>query len=676
MPKEEHKYEMRMSLEVLKHLGFNLYSNIPAVLSEVVANAYDADSDKVTIEIEDDKITIKDDGNGMNLADINDKFLLVGYQKRKDQDSKKDQNGTAVSHKYSRPLMGRKGIGKLSLFSIADNIEIHTTKGGAKNGFILNRNDIEKEISTTEKYHPKDIPLNVFEIEAGTRIIITQLKRNVTHTEVYLRKRIAKRFSVIGEKFKVIINNTPVGIEDRDYFKKLQFFWLVGNEVDSYSSHFNFEKVNMLEGNVTVREKQGAEIVEKIFSITGWIGTAYKPAELEQETINNNKLSIICRGKLWLEDILKTYNESGLYATYLIGEIKADFLDLDEQGYEDIATSSRQSIKEDDPRYVGLSNHLYTLIKEIKKVWGDMRHEAAKKTALQKATEFNPALSEWFKSLKTQKSRDYALSLFATIDTFHFDKSEELEKKKILYVQGIMAFEKLRLKDSLEELVKLKNVDDIRLSALFTDLNDIEATMYYDIAEERVSVIREFRDKLDVNEKEKIIQKHLFKHLWLLNPSWERATEGTELMEQRVKSAFDSVVSSLSKEEQEARFDIKYRAAGGKHIIIELKRFHPTYKITVFTLAEQVNKYKSALSKCLESTGYKNPHIETIIVLGDLLKEDSKIVDDLLRAVGSRVIYYDELIDQSLLAYQTYLDKQKESSRIKTITNKILGNLS
>ena len=312
----------------------------------------------------------------------------------------------------------------------------------------------------------------------------------------------------------------------------------------------------------------------------------------------------------------------------------------------------------------------------MKSVWGDMRLAASTKTALLSATNFNPALSEWFNSLKSPKSREYALSLFGIIDTFHFDEKEAIEKKKVLYAQGILAFEKLRLKDNFIELQKIKSADDLNLSAIFTDMNDIEASMYYDIAEERVAIIREFQRKLDINEKEKLIQKYLFKYLWLLNPSWERATEGTELMEQRVKTAFDAVVATLTPEEQEARFDIKYRAAGGKHIIIELKRYHPTNKVTVFTLAAQVDKYKKGLEKCLESVGNKNPHIETIIVLGDLLREDSETVDKVLRSVDSRVIYYDELIDQSYMAYEQYIVKQKEAGKIREITNRILeGNL-
>ena len=46
------KYQMSINLNVLNHLGLKLYSNVPAVLSEVVANSWDADASEVDIEIE------------------------------------------------------------------------------------------------------------------------------------------------------------------------------------------------------------------------------------------------------------------------------------------------------------------------------------------------------------------------------------------------------------------------------------------------------------------------------------------------------------------------------------------------------------------------------------------------------------------------------------------------
>lgn len=659
---ENNKYTMRMSLEVLKHLGFNLYSNIPAVLSEVVANSYDADADNVNIAIEENKITIEDDGNGMDLNDINDRFLLVGYQKRSDQEAGGDK-----SFLKKRDVMGRKGIGKLSLFSIADNIEIHTIKNGIKNGLILNRKDIEEQIGKDEVYHPKDVPADTFNITKGTRIVITQLKKNVNHTEVFLRKRLAKRFTVIDENFKVAINGNYIGLEDRDFFHKIQFFWLVGNEPNIYGG-YDFEQTNHLGGVFSVKENINGLIKETPVSITGWIGTVRKPADLEQDNINNNKISIVCRGKLWLEDILKTYNESGHYATYLIGEIKADFLDI--TGQDDIATSSRQSIKEDDPRYVSLSTHIFSLIKEIKSVWGDMRHEAAKKVALDKVSKFSPSVFEWFNTLEND-SKDKAKDLFATIETFHFDKDEETKKKKELYKQGIIAFEKLKLQDSLSKLNAIKSVNDLELSSVLLTINDIEANSYYDIASERVKIIKLFSEILDNNDLEKVIQKYLFDHLWLLDPSWERATVGTERMEENVKTAFKGVDAKLTEAEGKGRFDIRYRTSGGKHIIVELKRYEPTYKIDSFNLAKQANKYCSALEKCLKQIGEDNPHIEVLIILGELLDENAEDVEKRLKNEKARLIYYDKLVHLSLDSYSAYLESNKKIGKLRELIDNI-----
>ena len=64
----EAKYKMSINLQVLNHLGLNLYSNTSAVLSEVVANAWDADATQVDIKISGDTITITDNGNGMDLS--------------------------------------------------------------------------------------------------------------------------------------------------------------------------------------------------------------------------------------------------------------------------------------------------------------------------------------------------------------------------------------------------------------------------------------------------------------------------------------------------------------------------------------------------------------------------------------------------------------------------------
>jgi hypothetical protein len=107
--------------------------------------------------------------------------------------------------------------------------------------------------------------------------------------------------------------------------------------------------------------------------ISGWIGAVEYPSDLEEDGTNNNKISLITRGKMAQEDILDSFTEGGIYASYLIGEIQADFLDDDKK--EDIATSSRQSYNEDDPRFVAVKNKVYKILKKIQNEWTELRNE-------------------------------------------------------------------------------------------------------------------------------------------------------------------------------------------------------------------------------------------------------------------------------------------------------------
>ena len=77
---------MSISLNALEHLGINLYSNVPAVLSEIVANAWDADAKNVTVTVDkaQETITIEDDGTGMDRDGVIDRFLNIGFKRREE----------------------------------------------------------------------------------------------------------------------------------------------------------------------------------------------------------------------------------------------------------------------------------------------------------------------------------------------------------------------------------------------------------------------------------------------------------------------------------------------------------------------------------------------------------------------------------------------------------------
>lgn len=656
-------YTMSLSLNILKHLGFNLYSNVPAVISEAVANAWDADSENVTITLgADETVTIEDDGIGMTVADINNKFLMVGYPKRKNAKE-------AITQIHGRPAMGRKGIGKLSLFSLADTIEVHSIKDGQKSALRMSAADIEKCFSEddngnpteTTVYHPEELPVSVVTHKIGTRIILSKLKRNVKNTDSYLRRRIARKFTAIGSrhKFNVTVDGEPITIKDRDFYKDLQFIWFIGdveNKDDILAQCKNVKEYTHLDGLVDEA---------KNYKISGWIGSVISTTKLSEDKSageTNNKISLLARRKVAQDDILSIYNIGSIYSKYLIGEIEAEFLELDDA--DDIATSNRQAVIEDDPRYEVLRAKIYSLLKKIQKDWEKWREKRAKEAAV---VEF-PALDEWYDSLANPSLKSSAKQLFATIQNLHFDKEEdEREQKRELYKQGILAFERLHARKSLHRLDEIVSANDIRLAAVFSDLDAIEAVLYHEIATERVAIINKLVSIVDKNEREKVIQKHLFDNLWLLNPSWDRATEASPRMEQRFRDETDKVVRTLTAAERKARYDIKYRTAGGKHVIIELKRYEASYQITLLDLVKQVDKYESALKKCLANTADADQPIEIICVLGKPLVEDKDKIQKMLALSNARVVYIDFLIDQAQKSYERYLQSQLKMNKLRQL---------
>ena len=168
MPEEPKPLYMKVSLGTIDDLGVKLYSGFPAAIAELVANAWDADAERVDIITPNGKIIIKDDGHGMNRDDIQNKYLTVGYRRR--------DHGEKKTPKHERNVMGRKGIGRLALFAIANHIKVYSVKNGEKIGLELSYSEIEAAIDEGEDYYPEEIEPNEMDIACGTRIELTDFR--------------------------------------------------------------------------------------------------------------------------------------------------------------------------------------------------------------------------------------------------------------------------------------------------------------------------------------------------------------------------------------------------------------------------------------------------------------------------------------------------------------------
>ena len=650
-------YQMTLSLNVLKHLGFGLYSNVPAVLSEVVANAWDADAQKVVIDIDvSGKITITDDGHGMSVADANNKYLYVGYERRNLRDGR-------TTPKFKREVMGRKGIGKLSLFSIAKTIEIHSVKDEDVHGFILNTDDIEETIQQEgeKEYYPKRVPSDRIQIQEGTRIMLTNVKRRLDRSSIALRRRLARRFSIIGpdHHFRVILDGHEISPEDRGYEDKIQYIWTFGER----GAAIGAKAKNRVQ---TEARQPEVDVDGRSFEIGGWIGTARKAGDLnDSETGDNlNGIILLVRGKLAQEDILPEFREGGLYSKYVFGEIHADFLDRDD--LNDISTTNRQAVIVDDPRYMALRDKIQHELKYIQSSWTNFRNREGQQVA-----EMIPQIKTWINSLNP----DYQMSarkLFGKINQLPIDSDAD---KRQIFIGTILAFESLRFRKIIHQIEEISVNSLEELGKIFTQIDDIEASSYYLIIQKRLKVIEALTGLVDDNAKERAIQEHLSQHLWLLEPSWGHATEAPIYVERQITSVINAIYSGLSDEERRSRLDIRYTTAGKRHVIVELKRSNVSLRTS--DLETQIEKYHTAVSKVLEAdSNLRNDPLEFICVIGRPLRDWSNPRQgrqrsiDRLAALDARVVMYDELINNAQRSYHDYLVKQKKAGELyKLITS-------
>lgn len=635
---------MKISLNVIEHLGINLYSNLSAVLSEIVANSWDADATEVRMNIDGtNKVEIIDNGFGMNEEDINQKFLCVGYKKR--------DNGFTQTPK-GRKVMGRKGIGKLSLFSIANKITIISKKEGEEtiNALVMNAEDIKMVANEEQDYEP--IPLKNNEIPRqiehhGTIIILEELKRERIQRS-NIRMNLARRFSIIGSEcdFKVIVDDKEIGIEERNYFKKLDYIWYFGEDSRKF--------LELCNENI---ESEKLDEHVNNYQISGWIGNAKESGLLQDQNENLNKISILVRGKLAQEDILSEFRIGGLYTKFLIGEINADF--LDEDGLEDIATSNRQKLKEDDPRYIALKDFLKKQLQAI----SNKRQKFKEKEGTEDARKYEP-IKKWYDSLDKdlQKRAD---KLFGKINQIVSDKGEKIT----LIKHGVLAFENMKMRHALDSLDKVNDENLEAFLEIFNGYKDIEASAYYTITSERLKIIQSLKEKAKNNEKERVLQEHIFDNLWLLDPSWERGTENAQMEE---------VIQLVSEKEsdkiKQGRIDIHYRQTAKKHLIIELKKADVI--TTTPQIIEQLSKYENALRHQLKQLNEEHEEIECIFICGKLPSSWNDTTNKTreqkaLKEMNIRVLTYDKLIEQSYNAYKEYMDRDQDNGRILKILKEI-----
>jgi len=239
---------MRIHVGMLESLGINMYTTIGKSLVEFIANSFDADATEVSVSIpfpaiekarneirekakkefeegkrdsfqniyeclpEDIAIVIDDNGHGMSVEQIQDKYLIINRNKRK-ADGDKSENGT-------RFVMGRKGLGKLAGFGTAEEVIVRTKRKGETYAttIVMNFNKIKEKEEIGEVVFDTKYEENLSVDEFGTTITLKNLRcDSLKSKEDSVQSIIARNFFFTGEDFKILLNGTKVEPPEVEY---------------------------------------------------------------------------------------------------------------------------------------------------------------------------------------------------------------------------------------------------------------------------------------------------------------------------------------------------------------------------------------------------------------------------------------------------------------------------
>ena len=210
---------------LLRELGERLVGQPHIALAELIKNAYDADATLCTVSIDENEITVTDNGHGMTETEFRTYWMTIGTRNKQDRDT---------SRYLRRSVTGSKGVGRLSAQFLAHRLEMVTSSRSRPTGQLrafvdwddaINAGDLT-EAEAFYKTEPRDI-LYPNDAPHGTRVRMTELKQGWHPDEIRDLGRqlwmIQSPFSPYGSlathetdpgDFQIALTSTIAEIED------------------------------------------------------------------------------------------------------------------------------------------------------------------------------------------------------------------------------------------------------------------------------------------------------------------------------------------------------------------------------------------------------------------------------------------------------------------------------
>jgi len=556
---------------IVKHLGVQMYAGRPVpAIAELISNAWDADATEVDVRLPLDQpwepdndehtITVSDNGNGMTWDMVRDAYLNVGRDRRKVERTDKSPGG--------RRLQGRKGVGKLAGFGIADILEVQTVykekdpslKEHVLIWFKLDLSDITKvEQGPAPALVVFAGPISKAPKEArrvkGTTVVLRHLHERKARNADDFHHSMAQRFLLIGPNFRVRINGDDLREEDI----KLQW-----------------------------REPKKGWATDEVTGcgpVKYWLGFTAHPRKQNEGELSG--LLVYTRGKISQEETFFEISggvtgQHGL--RYMVGMVKAEWLDAGADSPDHIATP-RDSIAWESPEGTAFKEWGQKLLRRCLSEWAKFRASLREK----QIKEVSPQIQARIEKLALAY-KNVALQF---VEKFKSVEMEPTEFEDILS-WFLDALENATLRSILQKLRETDIADLQQLDDLLSKMEVRTAVTLLQIIDSNLAAIETLEKMHGQDAKERgVISKHLEKNPWLIDPTW-MLNKAEARIETWIRTEFGTAKKGKRAKGDDDRADFFCVAVGGTLHIVEIKR---GAHVAIVKDVNQADKYRKYVLK-------------------------------------------------------------------------------
>jgi signal transduction histidine kinase len=292
------KLNFKISAALKNLIGKELITDEYIAVFELVKNAFDANSKTVKIIFENSelldkgRIIIIDNGKGMNLEDLKNKWLFVGYSAKNDGTENNDYRDKIDT---KRIFAGAKGIGRFSCDKLGASLNLITKKKSANSSFeniIVNWENFERDAK--DEFVNIDVEHNTLNkssyknFEHGTVLEISKLREKWTRDKKLILKRsLEKLINPIQENDVNNFNIDLVSTADINLDEKENESW---KKVNGRIKNFVFENLKLNTTQITTEiDSENNYIITTLYDRGRMI---YVLTERNVYPINNIKITL------------------------------------------------------------------------------------------------------------------------------------------------------------------------------------------------------------------------------------------------------------------------------------------------------------------------------------------------------------------------------------------------